>query len=120
MFLKIKNIFFEDNLVVLEGDRKMLGDPEQKVLTLHLHTFQLHDIKAFYLASDGLQDQFSSYTNKKLTKKGLRGLLQQIVDKPIQQQAMIVEKTLAEWQGTENQTDDILVMGIKNVNFSKS
>ena len=110
-------IFFEEELVVLEGDRMMLGDAKQETLSFNKHTFQLNDIKSFYLASDGLQDQFSSYTNKKLTKKGLRGLLQQIVDKPIQQQAMIVEKTLVEWQGTENQTDDILVMGIKNIDF---
>ncbi len=110
-------IFFEKELVVVEGDRVMLGDAKQEMVTLRLHSYDLKGIKAFYLSSDGLQDQFSSYTNKKLTKKGLRGLLQQIVDKPIQQQAMIVEQTLVEWQGTESQTDDILVMGIKNIHF---
>jgi serine phosphatase RsbU (regulator of sigma subunit) len=110
-------IFLEKELVVVEGDRVMLGDAKQEIITLSLHSYDLKDIKAFYLSSDGLQDQFSSHTNKKLTKKGLRSLLQQIVDKPIQQQAMIVEQTLVEWQGTESQTDDILVMGIKNIDF---
>ncbi len=40
-------------------------------------------------------------------------LLDSFLDKNIQEQKQILEKTFNDWQGNEKQLDDVLVMGIK-------
>jgi serine phosphatase RsbU (regulator of sigma subunit) len=106
-------VFQNENLTVIEGDRVMIGDTKLEEAVFQKYIFSLENVTQIYLASDGLQDQFSSHTNKKLTKRGLRGLLQQIHHKPIQQQAKELETHLLNWQGSESQTDDILVLGVQ-------
>lgn len=106
-------IFQNDMLHVVEGERMMVGDTKVETMTFQNHIYSLKDIKKIYMASDGLQDQFSSNNNKKFTKKGFKDLLHQIQEKPIQLQGQELESILKSWQGEETQTDDILVMGIE-------
>jgi len=66
-----------------------------------------------YMFSDGFQDQFSSHTGKKFGVKQLRELLLSIHHLPFSTQKKVLNNTLNEWQGTEKQIDDILVIGFK-------
>jgi PAS domain S-box-containing protein len=80
-------------------------------------TFQTHEIRlnegdAFYLFTDGYADQFGSL-NKRLMTKKFREILLSINDRSMADQERHLEKFLNDWQGEEEQTDDILVIGVR-------
>jgi len=66
----------------------------------------------FYLASDGFQDQHNP-ERKKYKKRTFQSLLVENSQKPMEEQYQVLDKTLKTWQKNAQQTDDILVMGIK-------
>ena len=45
--------------------------------------------------------------------KGFKSLLLEIQDQSMQDQKGILDKTLADWMGSNSQTDDILVIGVR-------
>lgn len=65
-----------------------------------------------YLFTDGYQDQFGGPKGKKFLKKNLRNLIHEVSMHPMAEQRMKLEATLREWQQNEDQTDDILVIGL--------
>jgi serine phosphatase RsbU (regulator of sigma subunit) len=66
-----------------------------------------------YLFSDGFIDQFGGISGKKVGSKRFRDLLLSVSSKTMKEQENTLRKMLSEWQGTEEQTDDITVMGIR-------
>lgn len=76
------------------------------------HHFQLEHGDTLYLFSDGYADQFSK-NDKKLMKKNFKELLLSIQDKNMDDQCLHLDQFITEWRGDMEQTDDILVMGVK-------
>lgn len=75
---------------------------------------QLESNDKLYMFSDGFPDQFGGKSNKKFKIKNFRNLLLDIHQKPMAEQKEILNETLINWMGTENeQIDDILVMGVE-------
>lgn len=68
---------------------------------------------SIYILSDGYEDQFGGPQGKKFLSKAFKRLLLQIQDKSMQEQKLILDKTIEEWKGDLEQVDDILVMGFK-------
>ena len=68
-----------------------------------------------YLFTDGYADQFGGEQGKKFTKKRFKDMLLKMQDEDLAAQKNILEKTLNDWSGTQQQVDDILVMGIRIV-----
>ena len=66
----------------------------------------------FYLFSDGYQDQFGGLKGKKFLKKKMRQLIHEISHLPMSEQRSELESNLINWQNTESQTDDILIIGL--------
>lgn len=66
-----------------------------------------------YVFSDGYPDQFGGETGFKFLIKRFRELLLEIHTEPMDKQRMILETTLYEWMGSEEQVDDITVIGVK-------
>ena len=66
-----------------------------------------------YMFSDGYVDQFGSENRKKFMTRNFKTLLLSIAEKPMQEQHEILNKTFEDWRGEVQQTDDVLVMGIK-------
>ncbi|TAH21407.1 MAG: hypothetical protein EAZ08_03540 [Cytophagales bacterium] len=78
------------------------------------HFIDISKPTIFYLFSDGYQDQFGGADNRKFMKKRFRELLFSIHHEPLHLQKTILDNTLKNWQmDYYEQTDDILVMGIK-------
>jgi serine phosphatase RsbU (regulator of sigma subunit) len=76
------------------------------------HTLELQENDTIYIFTDGYADQFGITGKKLMTKKFKETLL------AIQQQAMEEQKShldnhIETWKGKEEQTDDILVIGVK-------
>lgn len=69
------------------------------------------DIIYFY--SDGYADQFGGPKGRKMMLKRFRSHLLEVSAHPINQQQKMLEDTLDKWMGTEEQIDDILVLGFK-------
>lgn len=66
-----------------------------------------------YTFSDGYIDQFGGPRGKKFMIKRMKQLLVDIYDEGLDKQQEILEKSLTDWQGLEEQVDDILVIGYK-------
>ena len=76
------------------------------------HTILLEKNDTIYIFTDGYADQFGT-TGKKLMTKKFKEILLSIQDKPLEAQRSHLENHVKNWMGTEEQTDDILIIGIK-------
>ena len=77
------------------------------------HQFKLHPNTSIYLFTDGFADQFGGQHEKKLTKNRFRELLLSIQNIPICEQAKELDDFIMNYKGDVEQTDDILVMGVR-------
>ena len=66
----------------------------------------------FYLFSDGYADQFSE-NDKKLMKKKFKDIVLSMQDLSMEEQKNKIKKVHIDWKGTMEQTDDVLVIGVK-------
>jgi serine phosphatase RsbU (regulator of sigma subunit) len=82
----------------------------EQVFVKHIVELQKGDI--VYLFSDGYADQFSANDKKLMTKKFKSNLLE-IGNKPMFEQKEFLDIFIENWKGGMEQTDDILVIGIK-------
>ena len=105
----------KNELIEIPADRFpigiFLGGELQKFTN---HQIELEKGDMIYLFSDGYADQFGGPKGKKLKQKGFKEILLSIHQSPVNEQKHALDKTLEEWKWmTEEQTDDILVIGIK-------
>jgi len=76
---------------------------------------QLNSSDAIYLSSDGYADQFGGKNHKRFKKEKLKKLLESIQDLTMPEQADKLYEETEQWreENNEDQTDDILVLGIR-------
>jgi PAS domain S-box-containing protein len=67
----------------------------------------------FYLFSDGFVDQFGGEKQKKFNKKSFRNLLLDIQYLSLEEQEGYLEYSFNNWKQNEEQTDDVLIVGLK-------
>ncbi|MFD1553515.1 hypothetical protein DNU06_07520 [Putridiphycobacter roseus] len=76
-------------------------------------TIQLGSGDYIYLQTDGFVDQFGGPKNKKFKKKPLKEYLLSITTRdPLTQKELLLQK-FNNWKGSEEQVDDVCMMGIK-------
>jgi len=66
-----------------------------------------------YLSSDGYADQFGGKRRKKFKYKAFQELLAANSESPMQEQNKILLDTIQDWQGDNEQIDDMVVVGIR-------
>ncbi len=81
-------------------------------------TYEQHEIPYtpdtfFYLSSDGYQDQFGGEQDKKFMSKNFKTLLLEISSNSMPKQKQILEQTFDKWKDKGEQTDDVLVVGLR-------
>lgn len=86
----------------MEEDRRFLN-----------HEISLNGGDTIYLTTDGYADQFGGERGKKFMVKRFHQLLMEIQDQTMEQQAETLRFAIEKWQGTLEQVDDILLIGIK-------
>lgn len=103
----------DKQLKEFKGSKHTLGGfrSEEKVFDEITRTYQEDDV--IYLFTDGYIDQFGGPENKKFMIRRFRELLESVHSKPIAQQKQKIEATITDWIGTNEQTDDIAVIGIR-------
>ena len=102
----------------LEGLEELKGDKMPIAIYERMEPFTNHEFKVkkgdmLYLFSDGFADQFGGPKNKKYGYKQFKEVILTNADKPMAEQNNIIEKSLNEWTGNNEQVDDITILGIK-------
>lgn len=101
-------------LSYIKGDIHSIGGSRSKhEFRFKKHLVTIDQPTMVYLFSDGYRDQFGGEEGTKFMSKRFNKLLLDIHHLPLEEQLQILDKTIEEWKGTHNQTDDILVMGIR-------
>ncbi len=107
-------IFQNKTFTEIQADILAIGGAQtaaQKTFTQHVIPYE--SPTTFYLFSDGFQDQFGGSRNKKFLVKQFKALLTNIHTQSVTQQKEVLDNALSTWQGNNEQTDDILVIGIR-------
>lgn len=108
-------VLIRDNKIVrYKGDRFPIGAYEgSDTLSFANNEIDLMDGDCLYLFSDGYADQFGGLDGKKFMYKRFEELLLEVHSMPMNVQKETLDKRLAKWKGSNDQVDDILVIGIK-------
>jgi tetratricopeptide (TPR) repeat protein len=102
-------IIRDNNIIEVKADKLQMGQAKTDYKN---NEGKLQSGDMLYMSSDGYGDQFSG-SGKKFMKKRFKELLSGISQKTMQEQREILEGTINSWKSGTEQTDDILVMGIK-------
>jgi serine phosphatase RsbU (regulator of sigma subunit) len=99
-------------LIEMRANRQPIGkfDYAGNFTTQHI---SLQEGDSLYLFTDGFSDQLGGSDNKRFTKNRLKALLLSLQNKPMQEQRDRLLAELELWRGTEAQTDDVCVMGLR-------
>jgi len=106
------------NLSGLEGFYEIKPDKMPISIYDKMDRFETHEIQLLegdqvYMFSDGFADQFGGVKGKKFKYKPFKRLLLENSNLPMVEQRELLYKTFMEWKGTEEQVDDIVVLGIR-------
>ncbi|MBC7695990.1 MAG: SpoIIE family protein phosphatase [Burkholderiales bacterium] len=103
----------ENSVTELKGSRYPIGFYSGVEKKFDTQTFQLMKNDSIYLYTDGFNDQFGGEKNKKLNKANFRELLKTIQDMNMDEQEAFLEYSFNNWKQDNDQTDDVLVIGIR-------
>ena len=109
------HIYRKGSINILSGDRFSIGGFAIGNKEFTTKEFQLKKGDFIYLFSDGYPDQFGGEDVKKLKMSGFNELLDQLAEKPMNEQYKIASNFLKDWMGENAQMDDILLMGIEYI-----
>jgi serine phosphatase RsbU (regulator of sigma subunit) len=107
-------LFKNGELLELKGNKSPIGSFNHnfdKLFTAQKINMNAGD--TIYMFSDGLQDQFGGDSGKKFMIKRFRDLLADLQGVPMRDQLKRIEKEIDSWQGAFEQTDDMLLVGIR-------
>ena len=108
-------VLIRDNAIIrYRGDRFPIGafDGNQPQSFAN-NEIELREGDCLYLFSDGYADQFGGLDGKKFMYRRFEELLLEIHNLSPNEQKETLNKRLLKWKGSNEQVDDILVIGIK-------
>lgn len=97
----------------IKADKISIGSYRNAPVEFTNHTLQFKKGDLIYLFSDGFPDQIGGANRKKFYYQPFKDLLLSIHQLSMQEQQKSLDKAIMNWKGELEQTDDILVMGIK-------
>jgi AraC family chitin signaling transcriptional activator len=98
---------------IIKGDNLSIGGGNKSIQSFTKHTIDITVPTIFYLFSDGFQDQVGGEEKIKFMRQKFQDMLFKIHEEPMEKQKEIIENTLHLWKGNREQTDDILIIGVK-------
>lgn len=108
-------VYIQDNkLHQIKGDIHPIGGSRaRKDFSFRKHEIPIETETMVYLFTDGFRDQFGGSENQKFMSKRFTKLLLEIHQLPLNEQREKLQSVFEEWKGSNEQTDDVLVMGVK-------
>ena len=103
----------DNKLHEFKGDKMPVGKHMDGEKEFSEHSIDLENGDMIYTFTDGIVDQFGGEMEKKFKHKQLVDLLMHIHSLPVEEQKERIEQAFNSWKGSKEQTDDVLVIGIK-------
>ena len=103
-----------NTIMEIKGNRFSVGLMEDLIgEKFDNYTMDLQKEDMIYLFSDGYPDQFGGDTGKKFKYRRFRHLLLTIHTLPASRQMELLDQSIVQWMGDQEQVDDILIMGVR-------
>jgi len=102
--------------IYVKGSRSSIGgrlDEDREEKDFIDQEFDLKKGDIVYMFSDGYPDQFGGPLGRKFKMVRLKNLLNDIHDKPMDEQYNYIKSNFFLWKEDQEQVDDVLFMGIK-------
>lgn len=101
-------------LELIKGNRMQVGEMFDYERSYETHSLTLQpNVKSnIYFASDGFKDLMGGPKAKKLGKTGVEDLLVENAGNPLMKQKEDINAYLENWNGSNMQLDDVLIIGI--------
>jgi serine phosphatase RsbU (regulator of sigma subunit) len=99
--------------IVYNPDKRPISYSRGNTLAFTNHTIDLQKGDTLYIFTDGFADQFGGEKGKKFKYKQLQEVLLSIQNEPMKKQEEHLAKIFANWKGSLEQVDDVLVVGIR-------
>ncbi|HSH67285.1 MAG TPA: SpoIIE family protein phosphatase, partial [Bacteroidia bacterium] len=98
----------------IKADKQAIGSfKEGEKITFQNHLIKLEKGDVLYIFSDGFPDQIGGPNRKKFYYPPFKELLIFLHQLDMEEQKTSLDTTITEWKGERDQTDDILVIGIR-------
>jgi serine phosphatase RsbU (regulator of sigma subunit) len=85
----------------------------EEMLPFQTTGLSLEPADQLYLFSDGYADQFGGEHRKKFKYKNFRQIITEYADLSMSRQQQVLSDIIREWQGKYEQTDDMVIVGIR-------
>lgn len=109
-----KEVFYGTDLMEIKSDKFPIGSNTDGIAdTFTNHTFQLQKDDLIYIYTDGYADQFGGSKHKKFKYNKLKDVLISMAELPVEEHYRVLDTALKAWQGTQEQVDDVLVIGVR-------
>ena len=106
-------LYRNNELIETKADKMPIGIYVKEKESFTNHEFKMEIGDTYYIFSDGFVDQFGGEKEQKYKSVNFKQLLQEIHQKPLNDQKEILENSFNDWKGDLDQIDDILVMGFR-------
>ncbi|SDD00085.1 two-component regulator propeller domain-containing protein [Williamwhitmania taraxaci] len=100
------------SLIEIPGDKRLVGSPLFRSNFTN-HTIEVAKGDMIYLFTDGLVDQLEEHLRRKFSRSLAREMFTEIACLGMDEQRTEILRRITEWKGTDTQTDDITVFGIR-------
>lgn len=109
----------QNQLVIYEGDNMPIGIHKIADVPFKNNEVNLEKGDALYIFSDGYYDQFGGPNGMKFMSRKFKELLVKNSSLPMLEQKKILNSTIEEWRGNQDQIDDMLVIGFRYLGSGK-
>ncbi|MDP2386250.1 MAG: tetratricopeptide repeat protein, partial [Bacteroidota bacterium] len=107
-------VFSGEGFYEIKGDKFPVGAfIEDSIKKFNVYTLTAKKGDIIYLFSDGYADQFGGPKGKKFKYKRMQELMNSMQTQTTETQKKIMETEFLKWKGTNEQVDDVLVIGIR-------
>lgn len=103
-------ILRDGGFIEVEADKLQMGHAKNLYIN---HIIPLKNNDRIFLSSDGYSDQFGGPKEKKLKYKNFMKILQETSVYNMDESGKLIKEKFENWKGENEQTDDVLVMGIQ-------
>ena len=103
----------DGTLLEISGSRYPIGFYSGITKQFEKHVIQTKPGDSIYLFTDGYVDQFGGEFNKKLNRRHFKELVQSMQGMAMDEQEAFLEYAFNNWKQDNEQTDDILVIGLQ-------
>ncbi|MCS7072895.1 MAG: tetratricopeptide repeat protein [Bacteroidia bacterium] len=98
----------------IKADKLSVGGDQKEVFRIFTnHRLPYFGGETLYLCTDGFMNQFGGNEQKRFQSKRMKELFTKYRAYDMTEQAALFEKEFNEWKGTNEQTDDVLILGIR-------